>query len=291
LKFKAGPSHILDQSIQILINSLASELKGNLETSFIENIYKSGLNKVGVLCLSQCYDDILMWSHYSKDHTGIVLGFDEENLFSGYSNSWSDPVCINYHSEFKKICSLKLTPLDVVKEVCTRKSSHWSYEKEVRFIAYKEDGLSLNELKFYIGRKIQQELSRIDSSLLNEEPLKIYDEFFTSLSHASSIKEVINESEYSYRLLMIHIWSEILKLSIGNDKLNFGGTTQKFKKESLREVIFGCCVSNKDIINYAKFIDDLEYKNIKLYQMKVNEKSFKLDRSEINVSGTHVFEL
>lgn len=36
---------------------------------------------VGVLCLSACPDNILMWSHYGHGHTGIVIGFDGDHSF------------------------------------------------------------------------------------------------------------------------------------------------------------------------------------------------------------------
>ena len=33
----------------------------------------------GLICLSEIPDDILMWSHYTKGHTGLVVGFDTTN--------------------------------------------------------------------------------------------------------------------------------------------------------------------------------------------------------------------
>jgi hypothetical protein len=32
-------------------------------------------NRWGVFCLSECNDDLLMWSYYAKRHTGLCLGF------------------------------------------------------------------------------------------------------------------------------------------------------------------------------------------------------------------------
>jgi hypothetical protein len=31
--------------------------------------------EVGVLCFSEKYDNILMWSHYAKSHTGLCVEF------------------------------------------------------------------------------------------------------------------------------------------------------------------------------------------------------------------------
>ena len=38
--------------------------------------------KLGILCLSEKRDDILMWSHYADGHTGFCLEFDKEGLKS-----------------------------------------------------------------------------------------------------------------------------------------------------------------------------------------------------------------
>jgi hypothetical protein len=35
----------------------------------------------GLICLSEVSDDILMWSHYTRGHSGFVIGFDTANEF------------------------------------------------------------------------------------------------------------------------------------------------------------------------------------------------------------------
>lgn len=32
--------------------------------------------RFGLLCFSEVWDSILLWSHYAEKHAGIVLGFD-----------------------------------------------------------------------------------------------------------------------------------------------------------------------------------------------------------------------
>lgn len=36
---------------------------------------------VGVLCLSEVRDSLLMWGHYTDNHHGFVVGFDSEKSF------------------------------------------------------------------------------------------------------------------------------------------------------------------------------------------------------------------
>ncbi len=44
--------------------------------------YRAKINEnVGVLCLSETWNALLMWSHYAVVHTGIVLGFDSEDYY------------------------------------------------------------------------------------------------------------------------------------------------------------------------------------------------------------------
>jgi Protein of unknown function (DUF2971) len=39
---------------------------------------RSLLKDAKLFCLSEIHDNILMWSHYTRDHTGVVLEFDTE---------------------------------------------------------------------------------------------------------------------------------------------------------------------------------------------------------------------
>ena len=54
---------------------------GKIEQLDID-VYKRELNKrIGILCLSRKHDSILMWSHYTENHKGFVLGFDSNHDF------------------------------------------------------------------------------------------------------------------------------------------------------------------------------------------------------------------
>lgn len=44
-------------------------------------------SELGVLCLSEIHDDILMWSHYADGHRGIVLQFDKSILESAQTSA------------------------------------------------------------------------------------------------------------------------------------------------------------------------------------------------------------
>ena len=85
-------------------------------------------NKIGILSLSEECDNILMWSHYAKNHTGFVLGFDT-NLF--LNNSDFDYIeNVKYCTEYPIIKSIGEND-DFYKKFF-HKSNDWQYEKEWR---------------------------------------------------------------------------------------------------------------------------------------------------------------
>ena len=77
--------------------------------------------KGGIICFSQNWQNLLLWSHYANRHKGICLGFDIENKL------------------VKKVCYVdartRLNP-SLSKEMEDRlvytKSSGWKYEEEWR---------------------------------------------------------------------------------------------------------------------------------------------------------------
>ena len=100
--------------------------------------------KLGMLCLSQKRDDILMWSHYTDGHTGFCLEFDREgfkswNFCNPIQYRKAYPTCKNF---IRKIESEALHHIFLL-----RKSEHWKYEKEWRVIINCENPAS-RTLKF-----------------------------------------------------------------------------------------------------------------------------------------------
>jgi len=51
-----------------------------LEGDSSQRLTEKGLDKPGILCLSEKADDILMWSHYAENHRGICSLPSHRNL-------------------------------------------------------------------------------------------------------------------------------------------------------------------------------------------------------------------
>jgi len=84
---------------------------------------------IGLFSLSSVPDNILMWSHYSFNHTGFVVGFDTNSLLSDYDFDYIEPII--YQAQYPTIFGLDDITVQFHKKFFY-KSDLWSYEKEWR---------------------------------------------------------------------------------------------------------------------------------------------------------------
>jgi hypothetical protein len=86
--------------------------------------------EIGILCLSATGENILMWSHYGKYHTGICLGFVWSTHFFGRAQEV-------LYDENRPLVDIFNTPDEKqVDQIFLTKFSDWSYEKEWRIIEH-----------------------------------------------------------------------------------------------------------------------------------------------------------
>lgn len=87
--------------------------------------------KVGVYCVSEVNDDILMWAHYADSNKGICLEFDGLGnlmaLAQPVKYQQRRPVIRQFRAE-ERLLAADLTLLT--------KAEHWKYEKEWRLIRH-----------------------------------------------------------------------------------------------------------------------------------------------------------
>jgi hypothetical protein len=89
---------------------------------------------VGILCLSEVRDSILMWGHYTDNHQGFVVGFDSDHPFFSKRRSDKDEFGflrrVNYSAQRPQV-----TLSDTTSPIWfSTKSQQWSYEKEWRMV-------------------------------------------------------------------------------------------------------------------------------------------------------------
>lgn len=89
---------------------------------------------IGILSLSERNDSILMWSHYTQNHEGFVIGFDTNSDFfitnpkgATYTIGELNKVIYSYSRPTNYLIKMEL------HELYFTKSQEWAYEKEWRF--------------------------------------------------------------------------------------------------------------------------------------------------------------
>ena len=109
---------------------------GNIVSGIKDNISSI----IGILSLSEVYDDILMWSHYAEYHKGMVIGFDINQSFQLEEQLTLLQIKYSDHLPVIRITNMEdvsKTP-DLVQQAfyaLKTKSQHWEYEQEWRMIA------------------------------------------------------------------------------------------------------------------------------------------------------------
>jgi hypothetical protein len=88
------------------------------------------IESLGVLCLTTTPDDLLMWAHYARNHTGVCLGFD-----SGFE-PFSTAQPVRYQEDRAGVTPLSTSSKEqkLVEKVLFVKSLHWQYEAEWRSV-------------------------------------------------------------------------------------------------------------------------------------------------------------
>jgi len=101
----------------------------------------------GVFSLSGVGSNILMWSHYARSHTGLVIAFKSEHPFFDRRRNADDPIRrikpVQYHRVRPSHRGLDFRSADIAVELVDHmlfsKAIDWAYEEEWRMIMATED--------------------------------------------------------------------------------------------------------------------------------------------------------
>lgn len=112
--------------------------------------YKDALNKFRILSLTQRNDNILMWSHYANNFSGICIGFAEDKTFAQTTE-------IEYSSKTYQV-DQNISLEENARKSLLFKNLDWKYEQEKRIVLEQSDPylyFEENEIKEIIfGPKI-----------------------------------------------------------------------------------------------------------------------------------------
>ena len=101
----------------------------NLPEQLFRNGYQKNMDLIGVCCFTLDPRNILMWSHYSSNHTGLVLQFEAARHIEVLAR----PLQIGYSKNYPIINWLNKEDVEV-ENILLRKHIGWEYEQEWRII-------------------------------------------------------------------------------------------------------------------------------------------------------------
>lgn len=154
---RAAAEEFLDESIEDELNRLLPEVRAliterqvaemraiisktipsiiDFHTPAIQKSFNDAVAKhIGILCLSEQQDDLLMWAHYANSHEGFVIEFDPSSSFFNGRRSDQDEL-----RHLRKVSYSEARPQLVMSNArdmgsFLTKSQHWAYEKEWRMM-------------------------------------------------------------------------------------------------------------------------------------------------------------
>ncbi|MGE0133390.1 MAG: DUF2971 domain-containing protein [Blastocatellales bacterium] len=109
-----------------LAQFIAPYLRSVMETKFEE--------LVGIFCLTEKPDNLLMWAHYADSHQGFVVEFEGADRFFNQRRSKDDEFCHVRKVKYSdKRPTLSLSEIESLDTFLT-KSLDWEYEQEWRML-------------------------------------------------------------------------------------------------------------------------------------------------------------
>lgn len=122
---------------------MMDETMERLQPEMVEKLPAMMDEHVGVLCLTEACDDRLMWAHYTADHTGFVIEFDERHHYFGpvapeETESEEAPLLgllrkVRYSVDIPSYPVLVREDLDF-RDAFFVKDAAWAYEREWRML-------------------------------------------------------------------------------------------------------------------------------------------------------------
>lgn len=124
----------------------------------------SSIIGIGILSLSEDDDNLTMWSHYAKDHTGFLIGFNSEKKIT--SKIYRSPRRVRYLYKRPQIILIKdsFDPkqiLDGWLDLIYTKSKEWSNENEWRQVHLLENASDIKNHDIYLFKYNRESVEEI----------------------------------------------------------------------------------------------------------------------------------
>jgi hypothetical protein len=171
----------------------------------VSEIYHNKSNElIGVLCLTEKRDNLLMWSHYADSHKGFCIKFDTSHNFFNKKRTEQDEF---YH--LRKVEYFENRPNKTMSEMSgvdllLHKSDVWSYEKEWRFCGVLHDSdekIECEPVNIHLFKYPKEVIKEIILGVNSSDSLELEIKSIISqnqeLSHVKLSKAKTSENNYS----------------------------------------------------------------------------------------------
>lgn len=197
-----------------IMKSMATSNDSDFMKQISDSIKLNWNTKFGVLCLSENWDNLIMWAHYADSHKGFVIAFDSQHSFFNQRKSQDDkirfvkpviyattrPEITAYDPQYDEDQMMA----NLANNILFTKSIHWSDEKEWRLIYALEDAKRVLKDDIYLfdlppscvtdiifGCRSSDDLKKDITELINADP---------KLAHIQIHQAGINYHEYALSL-------------------------------------------------------------------------------------------
>lgn len=161
---------------------------------------------IRILSLSKNYNNLLMWSHYAKNHKGFVVGiksaYFESEIFSNLNKDIWGLKNVIYEDKLPEFNPWK-NPIPTQSKLLSffKKSKCWEYEEEVRFVGYMEEKC----LNFHIEKIPNNyiESIRLGAKITDEDKTKIVNFCRESLPNVSIYQAQLQKEFYDLEFIPI----------------------------------------------------------------------------------------
>jgi hypothetical protein len=172
------PRSCLNDPFEILApRNIKNKYKKEIDT----NRFQEYLDFSGVISLTETKDNLLMWSHYAKEHSGVVFEFDVDlndpfGFFNFFDFEKTDlplfsKVYYRKNRSYEDVSS-NFSAESLARHYYLTKSDEWLYEKEYRFI-----------LPFHKATDVTFEISKLPHKISN-----LFPESIRNIEHPQTIR-------------------------------------------------------------------------------------------------------
>jgi Protein of unknown function (DUF2971) len=124
---KSQAPHLNKKQRELEVTRLMASKSNTLES--MQKTTQKNLEKIGLHCLNEDPRSLLMWSHYAKQHKGIVLQFE----IAKDPESMLNAMKVDYSDEYP-VLNLAQDLQGQFQKIILRKFTDWDYEKEWRLL-------------------------------------------------------------------------------------------------------------------------------------------------------------